>query len=193
MKRLLILATLFCTVGANVQADNVRIELARQIQEASQTVGERFFFGGQLVSELPRTNGWTGYNPRFLFRRVIKLDDCTVRMQYLIQSKVDDSEVLDSEAAFDLSQAILPAPDVSQGDSFALLSVDEGQRRAALIRMDFQVPYEANTRAQIWTGAIETSRPLVYFLMEPVADEMPPRRLLALLNQYQDEYCTFSG
>lgn len=178
--------------GFSAQAGDAQIALARQIEEASVTSNQAYFDTG-ADSNAGSGVGWTLYPP-LIYRREMEVNGCDVTARTV---NINDQKPLEEpsvEIKFDLARTRIPDASVPIGNEFALMAGSgEEPNGTALFELYFVPPYEP----LIWsnTSGVEVEQPVLFtrFLMEPVADETQPRRLLALLNQYQDEYCTFSG
>jgi hypothetical protein len=176
--------------GFSARADDVRTTLARQIEEASVTSNQAYFDTGEDSSS---GVGWTLYPP-LIYRREMEVSGCDVTARTVNINDQIPLEEPSVEITFDLARTLIPDASVPIGNEFAFLAgCGEEPNGTALFELHFVPPYEP----LIWSNmsGVEVEQPVLFtrFLMEPVADEMQPRRLLALLNQYQDEYCTFSG
>lgn len=171
--------------AASSHADDTQTALARQIEEASVTSNQSYFDTG-ADSNVGSGVGWTLYPP-LIYRREMEVNGCDVTARTVNIHDQNPLEEPSVEITFDLARTRVPDASVPIGNEFAFMD------GTALFELHFVPPYEP----MIWsdTAGVEVEQPVLFtrFLMEPVVDETQPRRLLALLNQYQDEYCTFSG
>ncbi|MFV0360451.1 hypothetical protein [Tropicimonas sp.] len=177
-------------IGFDAQADDAQSVLASQIEEASVTSSQAYFYTGEISSAGSGVGGTL--LPPLIYRREMEVNGCDVTARTV---KIHDQNPLEEpsvEITFDLARTRIPDSSVPIGNEFAFV-VGRGNEPngTALLQLYFEPPYEP----LIWsdTAGVEIEQPVLFirFLMEPVANETQPRRLLALLNQYQDEYCTF--
>ncbi|OED46955.1 hypothetical protein AB838_16770 [Rhodobacteraceae bacterium (ex Bugula neritina AB1)] len=188
MNRRVVFPLVLFFVGFGAQADEAQSVLARQIEEASVTSNQAYFDTG-AGSNADSGVGWTFYPP-LLYRREMQVMDCDVTARTVEINPHNATEAPSIEITFDLARTKFPEPTVPLGVEYAFVMVDGD---TALFELSFLPPYEPF----IWsmTSGEELQQPVRFtrFLMEPVLNEEQPRRLLALLNQYQDKYCTLSG
>ncbi len=123
-----------------------------------------------------------GMNGCEVTARALKIDAQTSTEQPFVEIK------------FDLGRTWLPDASVPIGDEFAFgMGNGDTTYGSAMFELHFIPPYEPT----IWSSVSgkEVGRRVLFtrFIMEPVAGETQPRRLLTLLNKYQDEYCNFIG
>lgn len=186
--RAFLLMVLF-SAGSSAQADEAQTALARQIEEASVTSNQAFFATGQAPSA-GSADGWT-LHPPLNYRREMEVKGCAVTARTMNIHAQNSLEEPSIEITFDLARTRIPDASAPIGDEFAFMGDAAGG--TALFALRFVPPYEP----MIWSNrdGTEVEQPVLFtqFLMEPVLDETQPRHLLALLNQYQDEYCTFLG
>ncbi|MFV0334530.1 MAG: hypothetical protein ACK5JR_10740 [Tropicimonas sp.] len=172
--------------------DDAQSVLARQIEEASVTSNQAYFdMGGN--SSAGSGVGGTLFSP-LIYRREMKVNGCDVTARTV---KIHDQNPLEEpsvEITFDLARTRIPESSALIGNEFAFMAGrGDEPNGTAVFELHFEPPYEPLIASD--TAGVEIEQPVLFtrFWMEPVADETQPRRLLALLNQYQDEYCTFSG
>lgn len=174
--------------GFGAWANEPQSVLARQIEEASVTSNQTDVDTG-ADSNVGSGVGWTLYPPliSLISRREMEVNGCDVTARTVYIHDQNPLEKPSIEITFDLARTRLPEASVPIGNEFGFL------HGTAMFALYFVPPYEP----MIWsvTKGVEFEQPVSFtrFLMEPVADETQPRRLLALLNQYQNEYCRFSG
>lgn len=175
-------------VGFSAQADDAQSVLARQIEEASVTSNQAYFDTGKNSSAGSGVGG-TLFLP-LIHRREMEVSGCDVTARTIyIHDQMEEPSV---EITFDLARTRIPDSSAPIGNEFAFIAGRGGEPNGiAVFELYFEPPY----KPLIWldTAGAEVEQPALFtqFWMEPVADETQPRRLLALLNQYQDEYCTF--
>lgn len=177
------------SAGTGAHADDARTALARRIQEASVTLNQAYFDTGQAPGA-GSGDGWS-LQPPLHYRREMEVNGCDVTARTVNIHAQNLFEEPSMEITFDLTRTRIPDASAPIGDEFAFMEGEAGG--TALFALRFAPPYEP----LMWsnTAGTEVEQPVLFtqFLMEPVADETHPRHLLALLNQYQDEYCRFSG
>ena len=103
---------------------------------------------------------------------------------------MEDMEEPYIEITFDLARTRIPDASVPIGNGFWFMN----EIAEAAFDLYFVPPYQPMLWSKTAAG-VEVEQPLLvtWYRIELVADEAQTRRLLALLNQYQDEYCTFFG
>lgn len=177
------------SAGSSAQANDAQTALARQIEEASVTSNQAYFDTGH-ASSAGSADGWT-LHPPLSYRREMEVNGCEVTARTVNIHAQNAQEEPSLEITFDLARTRIPDASTPIGYEFAFM---EGEASAtALFALRFVPPYEPLIWSNIDGTEIEQPVLFIQFLMEPVADETQPRHLLALLNQYKDEYCTFSG
>ncbi|WP_133176184.1 hypothetical protein [Pelagivirga sediminicola] len=177
---------LFGFLAVSAQADDAQSELARQIEAASVTSNQAYFDTGKSV-------GWTLYPPT-IYCREMQVDDCDVTALTLKISAETSTQKPLGEITFDLARTKIPDPSSPNGDVYAFMTGSEDKANgSAMFDLHFLPPYEPTIWSTTSESEVERPVPFARFLMEPVADETQPRRLLSLLNQYQAAYCRFSG
>lgn len=166
-------------------AEDDRLDLARQIEHTSKTTD-------QALPENTKGAGWVLYPPLNANIREMDVDGCYITAR-TVPIGFDDPI---SEITFDLTRTQIPDPTVPIGSEYAFRPAnDENQSGTASITLWFLPPYKPSMYSVKFIGEGKIEQPVTFlrFLMQPVSDEEQPRRLLALLNQYQSAYCTYTG
>lgn len=192
MKLRVLLSAMLLILGFSVQADNTQMELALQIEEMALTPNQSV----SDVGEDPNGTSGVGFTlyPPIIHRNEMKVNGCDVILRV---ASIHDQNLWGDpfiEITFDLARTRIPDASVTIGNEFSFVagSGDDPNSRA-MFELYFLTPYEPLLWSKTSIGEGEQPVSFTRFTMDPVADETQPRRLLALLNKYQDEYCTFSG
>lgn len=192
MKLRVFLTTILLMVGSGVQADNTQLELALQIEETALTPNQTIPDAGDDPSKTSGV-GFTLYPP-IIHRREMKVSGCEVMVRTVNIHPQNPQEDPFIQIIFDLTLTRIPDASVAIGNEFVFLAgAGDDPNGSAMFELHFLHPYEPLLWSKTSIGEVEQPVSYTRFTMDPVADETQPRRLLALLNKYQAEYCTLSG
>ncbi|KIC35658.1 hypothetical protein RA27_22750 [Ruegeria sp. ANG-R] len=166
-------------------AEDDQLDLARQIEDASRTTDHP-------SSESSKGAGWSIYPPLFADMHEMEVSNCNITARTISIGVVEDPN---SEITFDLNRTQIPDPTVPIGSEYVFTPVKDNKSAMTSITFRFFHPYKPVMRSKKFIGEGKIEQPVTFlqFLMQPVSDEEQPRRLLALLNQYQSAYCTYTG
>lgn len=174
---------LFVTISA---AEDSQALLARQIEEASTTSNQAYFYTGESIGR--------ELYPPLIYRRVMQVQGCNVTARTIDINLQNATEKTRIEITFDLTRTRIPDSTVPIGDEYAfMIAKEDEQYGTALFELRFLPPYEPIIWSKVSGRKVEQPVSFTRFLMEPVPNEDQPRRLLALLNQYKSKYCMLFG
>lgn len=173
------LLAIFLIANFGAQADDAQSLLARQIERESETIA---VFGDDPSD---KANYYLFLN----LRKYMLISGCAVTAE--IEKNSHKGERVYG-LTFDLARTRLPDPNDDNSQQWGVLDLGEHGKQG-VIWFDFLAPYTPPPHGDLperWsTAPVQRYN----FVMEEMVDDEQPRRLLALLNLYQDEYCTFSG
>ena len=173
------LLAIFLIASFGAKACDAQSLLARQIERVSETI---VVFGDDQ-------DGNFDFYPALSLRKYMLISGCAVTAE--IEENSPKGERVYG-LTFDLARTRLPDPNDNNSQQWGVLDLGEHGRQA-MIWFDFLAPYTPTPHGDLperWSIApVERYN----FVMEEMVDDEQPRRLLALLKQYQDKYCTFSG
>lgn len=172
MTPLKVCTTALVLFGSIAVADNAQTDLARQIEETSQTSKS---FGTAHA-------GWT-------YQHFITVGDCIIAAETVVSAPGRPNSTWGID--IDLTRTRLPEPTASE-QGFMLVGQEDSM--GAIIFLDFVPPYRPSTRGNQIGGNLPHGPTSSYrFILEGISDNEQPHRLLTLLYQYQAKYCTPSG
>lgn len=165
--------------GFGAQADDERTSIARQIEQESETM---FILGDDQ-------SGNFDLYPALGFRNYMLVSGCDVTAE--IEENSPKGERVYG-LTFDLARTRLPHPNDESSQQWGVRDLGEHGKQG-VIGFEFVAPYAPTQHGTFPERWPKTPMQRYNFLMEEMTDDEQPRRLLALLNQYQNEYCSFSG
>ncbi len=174
--------TAFFLSGTMVFADNAQSDLARQIEAASTTSNLADF---EADADHAQARGSAP-----IYRREMSVAGCDVTVRGVQINPHNATEELVFKLPFDLGRTQFPEPTVPVGPEFVFVMTDSDKPSAdAAFRLTFVPPYRAVSWSEIAGEGTEIPFKSAMYFMSPVSGEDQPRRLLALLKQYQAQYC----
>lgn len=187
-----VLALVLVLVGSATFAENTQDAenqylLAGEIERVS-TTSQQAFSNTEIGS-------LSEHNPSRIFRQEMRVQSCEITARRTSVDERSGIEEILTEITFDLSRTLVPSPTVSLGEELSFeADIDESSKGIAMFELHFLPPYTPISRTQP-SSIVEIERAVssVLFSMGSISDETQARQLLALLTQYQTEFCTFAG
>lgn len=162
-------------------ADEAQKSLAREIETVSATSPQNY------IDNVKHPELYTPIN-----RHEMQIDGCDITARsYKVASK-DNKEKLLSQITFDLSRSLLPNEAAPIGDKI-LHSGSSDDFSDASIWIEFLPHYQPSLRYLDSAGNERVGAASLHVYRMVFVQQAQLRRLLALLNQYQKEFCTQTG